>query len=216
MYRFLTWAVGVLALTTVAGAIGYDLTTEHMAMAHAAPARSADARPLGADGNDQVDRLAVIALQPADAAPRVTVDGEGAPLVEVLHEEMGAALRLTARGAGAVAVALPADIGQALAGENVRIVVWARADRQNPAKRFALALSVDERPASWTRFEAGQGDFESYSIIVPVPAGADAGRLRVMIEPDADGADGAITVSHVIVDRLLGPVALNTASLAVD
>lgn len=224
MYRYLTWAVGVLALATVLGAIGYDMTAERMATAQAAEVRAAPEPATATVTAGRIERLSVLALQPADGDTRVQLAPGSALALLPVHEEMGTAVRLTgtreARAADdstdtdAAWIAVPPMIGAELTGKVARFTVWARSDRQKPARRFALALSVDGKAGQWTRFEAGEGDYESYTVIVPVPTGADASKLRVLIDPDVDGTGGAVSFSHLIVDRLQATGRYDTADAA--
>ncbi|MCF4167102.1 hypothetical protein L2U69_15730 [Zavarzinia compransoris] len=221
MYRFLTWAVGVLALATVLGAIGYDMTAERMATAQAAEVRAVPDRTAPAVTAGRIERLTVLPLQPAGGDTRVVLAPRTALALAPVQEEMGTAVRLTGTRQATVAddstdtdaawIAVPPAVGAELTGHIARFTVWARADRQNPARRFALALSVDGKAGQWTRFEAGSGNYESYTVIVPVPAGGDPAKLRVLIDPDVDGEGGAVSLSHLIVDRLQSSSRFDTA-----
>lgn len=211
MYRLLTWAVGVLALATVLGAIGYDLTTERIAQAHAAVTPS-PTRPAGEISNEGVERLVVMPLQPGSDARRPIRSPEGGPLIERMREEMGAAVRLTATlrssdagPEGAAIVDIPPAIARKLTGGLARITLWTRADRKQPAPEFGIALSVDGSFPGWVRFPIGTATYESYSFVVPVPANAAGKPMRVLIAPDTKDGGGAISASHLIIDRILKP-----------
>ncbi|MCW0183449.1 hypothetical protein [Zavarzinia sp.] len=211
MYRLLTWAVGVLALATVLGAIGYDLTTERIAQAHAAMAPS-PTRPAGEISNEGVERLVVMPLQPGSDARRPIRSPDGGPTIERMREEMGAAVRLTASlrstdqgPEGAAIIDIPPTIAHKLTGGLARITLWARADRKQPADEFGVALSVDGQFTGWVRFPVGTATYESYSFVVPVPPSAAGKPLQVLIAPDTKGSTGAISASHLIIDRILKP-----------
>lgn len=212
MYRYLTWAVGILALVPVIGAIGYDLTTERLALAHAISAREEVVRPAGEVSNEGVERIVVIPLQPAAADRRPVQVNASGPVVEATRQEMGSAVHLqgapqvfTESAAGSAWVELSPAVAGKLVGRTARITLWARADRQNPAREFAMALTIDGGPAAWTRFAINPTAYESYAFNVPVPAEAAGKVLRVMIMPDADQKGAAISASHLIVDRVLRP-----------
>lgn len=211
MYRLLTWAVGVLALATVLGAIGYDLTTERIAQAHAAMA-PAPSRPAGEISNEGVERLVVIPLQPGNDDRRPIRSADGGPGIERMREEMGSAVRLIAvrvssdkSADGAAYVDIPPAVARKLTGGLARITLWTRADRKQPSTEFGMALSVDGSFSGWLRFPTGTATYESYSFVVPVPASAAGKPLRVLIAPDTKGGTGAISASHLIVDRILKP-----------
>lgn len=211
MYRFLTWAVGVIAAATVIGAIGYDLTTERVARAYAATA-PAPVRPAGEISNDGVERLVVIPLLPVEAARTPIRTVSTGPTADPTREEMGSAMRLTGAVppavddvSGAAAVDIPAHVIRKLAGGIAWITIWARADRDKPASTFAMALSVDGGFNGWHRFPLVASTYESYGFGVPVPADAAGKSLRVLILPDADNKGDAISVTHLIIDRVLKP-----------
>lgn len=211
MYGFLTWAVGVIAAATVVGAIGYDLTTERVARAHAA-ATPAVVRPAGEISNDGVERLVVIPLLPVEASRTPIRIAAGGPVAEPMREEMGYAMRLTGAAdkalddpTGAATVEVPAHVVRRLAGGIAWITVWARSDREKPATSFAMSLSVDGQFAGWHRFPLVASTYESYGFGVPVPPDAAGKTLQVMILPDSEGKGAAISVSHLIIDRVLRP-----------
>lgn len=214
MYRLLTWAVGVLALATVLGAIGYDMTMERIAQAHAAATvdQEAPARPAGEISNEGVERLVVIPLQPASDASRPLHDGPDGPVLERTRQELGSAVKLTAvkpagdgGTAGAAYVDVPAPVARALAGGLARITLWARADRDDPTDEFALALTEGERFSGWLRFAVGTVNYESFSFVLPIAADGGDKPLRVWIAPDSRSGHGALSASHVIIDRILKP-----------
>ncbi|RJF94663.1 hypothetical protein D3874_02225 [Oleomonas cavernae] len=211
MYRFLTWAVGVIAAATVIGAIGYDLSTERIARAYAASA-PVSVRPAGEISNDGVERLVVIPLLPVEAARTPIHTVSGGPLAEPSREEMGYAMRLVGavpppgdEVSAAAMVEIPPNIVRRLAGGIAWITVWARADRARPATTFAMSLSIDGGFKGWHRFPLVASSYESYGFGVPVPADAVGKAVRVLILPDTDGKGAAISVSHLIVDRVLKP-----------
>ncbi|PWR21189.1 hypothetical protein DKG74_14375 [Zavarzinia aquatilis] len=193
------------------GAIGYDLTTERIAQAHAAVA-PAPSRPAGEVSNEGVERLVVIPLQPGNDARRPIRSSDGGPGIERMREEMGSAVRLIALAPstdkgpeGAAYVDIPPAVARKLAGGLARITLWTRADRKQPSAEFGMALSVDGSFPGWLRFPTGPATYESYSFVVPVPASAAGKPLRVLIAPDTKGGNGAISASHMIVDRILKP-----------
>ncbi|MFA5121331.1 hypothetical protein [Zavarzinia sp.] len=212
MYRFFTWAVGVLALATVLGAVGYDLSTEHVAAAHATTAGSASVRPAGEISNEGVERLLVIPLQPNDPGRRPVHANESGPAIVPVREELGAAVSLRgpaqvySEGAASGAwVELPPEVVNRLAGGLARITVWARADRNSPSKEFAMALSIDGGFGGWVRFPLSAANYESYNFMAPVPESARGKTVRVLIAPDTSGGSHALSASHLIVDRILRP-----------
>ncbi|PWR18016.1 hypothetical protein [Zavarzinia compransoris] len=220
MYRYLTWAVGILALAPVVGAIGYDLTIERLALAHAVTAREETVRPAGEVSNEGVERIVVMPLQPAEADRRTVQVNASGPVVAATRQEMGSAVHLqgapevfTESAAGSAWVELSPAVAAKLAGRMARITLWARADRQNPSREFAMALTIDGGPAEWTRFTTNTVAYESYAFNVPVPADAAGRTLRVMIMPDMDQKGAAIAASHLIIDRVLRPGEADPATI---